>query len=195
MRALIRWAAGRIPASSSEIVNGELAVFDVVPSNLLSFHGMSIPMKKIVPEYSLVMPWSDIQCELTDVENEDTPKDLLDSLGYCLLRIRRFSGGDANPNSTVSIRHLPHLRHWGTYISVPAYNVPATTNVFATPLIESANAPGECQYLNPVARGPMPPALMIIARMKKTINANTLILQSISQLDASTHTAHGNLQR
>lgn len=65
----MRWAAGRIPASSSEIVNGELAVFDVVPNNLLSFHGMSIPMKKIVPEYSLVMPWSDIQCELTNVEN------------------------------------------------------------------------------------------------------------------------------
>lgn len=65
----MRWAAGRIPASSSEIVNGELAVFDVVPNNLLSFHGMSIPMKKIVPEYSLVMPWSDIKCELTNVEN------------------------------------------------------------------------------------------------------------------------------
>lgn len=60
MRALMRWAAGRIPASSSEIVNGELAVFDDVPNNLLSFHGMSIPMKKIVPGYSSVMVRSSV---------------------------------------------------------------------------------------------------------------------------------------
>jgi hypothetical protein len=50
MRALIRWAAGRIPASCNEIVNGELAVFEEDPKSLLSFHGMRIPMKNIVPE-------------------------------------------------------------------------------------------------------------------------------------------------
>ena len=63
-----------------------------------------------------------------------------------------------------------------TYISVPAYSVPATTKVFATPLIESANAPGSCQYLNPMAPGPIAPALMQIARMKKTMSASTLML-------------------
>jgi hypothetical protein len=51
IRALIRWAAGRIPASCNEIVKGELAVFEVAPSNLSSFHGIKIPMKKIVPGY------------------------------------------------------------------------------------------------------------------------------------------------
>ena len=66
-----------------------------------------------------------------------------------------------------------------TYISVPAYKVPATTNVLATPLIESANAPGSCQYLNPIFSGPIPPELMQMARMKKTIKATTLILYSI----------------
>jgi hypothetical protein len=50
MRALMRWAAGRIPASCNEIVNGELAVFEEDPKSLLSFHGMRIPMKNIVPE-------------------------------------------------------------------------------------------------------------------------------------------------
>ena len=64
----------------------------------------------------------------------------------------------------------------GTYISVPAYNVPATTNVLATPLIESANAPGLSQYLNPIVWGPIPPALIQIARMKNTMRASTLIL-------------------
>jgi hypothetical protein len=38
----------------------------------------------------------------------------------------------------------------------PQKAVPATTKVFATPLIESANAPGSCQYSNPMARGPIP---------------------------------------
>jgi hypothetical protein len=62
------------------------------------------------------------------------------------------------------------------YISVPAYNVPATTNVLATPLIESAKAPGLCQYLKPMTWSPMPPVLMQMARMKKTIRAMTLML-------------------
>lgn len=82
---------------------------------------------------------------------------------------------------------------WGllvTYISVPAYNVPATTKVFATPLIESANAPGLCQYSNPIFLGPMPPELMIMARMKKTINAKTLILQIISKSVMSSQVCH-----
>lgn len=52
------------------------------------------------------------------------------------------------------------------------------TNVLATPLIESAKAPGLCQYLNPIVRGPIPPALMQIARMKNTHSERTLILKS-----------------
>jgi hypothetical protein len=62
------------------------------------------------------------------------------------------------------------------YISVPAYSVPATTNVSATPLIPSANASGSSQYLNPIVSGPIAPVLMQIARMKKTMSASTLIL-------------------
>ena len=57
IRALIRWAAGRIPASCKEIVKGELAVFEDDPSNLSSFHGMRIPMKNIVPELKLAVVW------------------------------------------------------------------------------------------------------------------------------------------
>jgi hypothetical protein len=60
MRALMRWAAGRIPASCNEIVKGELAVFDDLPNNLSSFHGMSIPIKKIVPKYTSVMLLSSV---------------------------------------------------------------------------------------------------------------------------------------
>lgn len=50
IRALMRWAAGRIPASCKAMVRGELAVLDVDPSSLWSLDGMRMPMKKIVPE-------------------------------------------------------------------------------------------------------------------------------------------------
>jgi hypothetical protein len=50
IRALIRWAAGRIPASCKAIVRGELAVLEVDPSSLWSLDGIRIPMKKMVPE-------------------------------------------------------------------------------------------------------------------------------------------------
>jgi hypothetical protein len=49
IRALIRCAAGRIPASVKAIVKGELAVFEFDPRSCLSFHGMRMPMKNIVP--------------------------------------------------------------------------------------------------------------------------------------------------
>ena len=49
IRALIRCAAGRIPASVRAIVKGELAVFEVAPRSCLSFHGMRMPIKNIVP--------------------------------------------------------------------------------------------------------------------------------------------------
>jgi hypothetical protein len=49
IKALIRCAAGRIPASVRAMVKGELAVLEVAPSNDLSLYGMRIPMKKIVP--------------------------------------------------------------------------------------------------------------------------------------------------
>jgi hypothetical protein len=50
MSALIKCAAGRIPASARAIVNGELAVFEVSPRSLLSLYGMRIPIKNMVPE-------------------------------------------------------------------------------------------------------------------------------------------------
>jgi hypothetical protein len=40
----------------------------------------------------------------------------------------------------------------------------------------SANGPGESQYLNPIGPGPIPPAVITIARMKKTVIERTLIL-------------------
>lgn len=49
IRALIRCAAGRIPASVSEMVRGELATFAVSPNSLGSLYGSRIPMKNIVP--------------------------------------------------------------------------------------------------------------------------------------------------
>lgn len=49
IRALMRWAAGRIPASCKEIVKGELAVFEDDPRSLSSLYGIKIPMKNIVP--------------------------------------------------------------------------------------------------------------------------------------------------
>ena len=52
MRALMRWVAEKIPASSNEIIKRELAVFDVVSNNLLSVHGIRIPTKMIVSGYS-----------------------------------------------------------------------------------------------------------------------------------------------
>ena len=60
-------------------------------------------------------------------------------------------------------------------ISVPAYNVPAITNVLATPLMLSANAPGFFQYLKPIFWGPIPPEEMTIATMKKITMLITLI--------------------
>jgi hypothetical protein len=50
IRALIRCAAGRIPASCKAIVRGELAVLDVDPSSLWSLYGIRMPMKNMVPE-------------------------------------------------------------------------------------------------------------------------------------------------
>lgn len=47
--ALMRCAAGRMPASASAIVKGELAVLDDEPRSRLSLDGIKIPMKKIVP--------------------------------------------------------------------------------------------------------------------------------------------------
>lgn len=49
IRALIRCAAGRIPASAREMVKGELAVVEVEPRSRLSVYGRRMPMKKIVP--------------------------------------------------------------------------------------------------------------------------------------------------
>lgn len=49
IRALIKCAAGRIPASVRAIVKGELAVLADEPRSLLSLYGMRIPMKNIVP--------------------------------------------------------------------------------------------------------------------------------------------------
>lgn len=49
MRALIKCAAGRIPASVRAIVKGELAVLELPLRSCLSFHGIRIPMKKIIP--------------------------------------------------------------------------------------------------------------------------------------------------
>lgn len=132
---------------------------------------------------------------LTDVENQDPPKDLLDCFRNCLRRVCRLSSRDANPDLSLALSHVPPLYYSATHISVPAYSVPATTNVFATPLIESANAPGACQYVNPIGRGPIPPVLIQIARIKKTINANTLILQAISPTLQIPAQAFGNSQR
>ena len=47
--ALIKWAAGRIPASVSAIVKGELAVSADEPRSLSSLYGIKIPMKNMVP--------------------------------------------------------------------------------------------------------------------------------------------------
>jgi len=52
IRALMRCAAGKMPASARAIVKGELAVFEVSPSSLSSLYGMRIPMKKIVPGFN-----------------------------------------------------------------------------------------------------------------------------------------------
>jgi hypothetical protein len=51
------------------------------------------------------------------------------------------------------------------------------TNVLATPLILSAKAPGLSQYLKPIGPGPMPPELIMTARMKKTQIETTLMLR------------------
>lgn len=86
------------------------------------------------------------------------------------------------------------MRDFGqTYISVPAYSVPAMTKVLATPLMPSAKAPGSSQYLKPIFWGPMPPAEMQMARMKKMEMEMTLILQSVSGMETSSGTE--NLQR
>lgn len=114
---------------------------------------------------------------LTNVENQDTPEDLLNSARNGSSGILRLAGRDANP---VNVRCVPMGKAIFAHISVPAYSVPATTKVEATPLIPSANAPGSCQYLNPIVCGPIPPLLMQMARMKKTIKDKTLILQIIS---------------
>lgn len=103
---------------------------------------------------------------------------MLDGTGDGDARIGGFTCSDANP---ILVSDALLGEGWGTmYISVPAYNVPATTNVLATPLIESAKAPGLCQYLNPIVCGPIPPELMQMAMMKKAIIARTLILEQIS---------------
>lgn len=49
IRALIKWAAGRMPASVNEMVKGELAASELEPSNRSSLYGSRIPMKNIVP--------------------------------------------------------------------------------------------------------------------------------------------------
>ena len=86
---------------------------------------------------------------------------MLDGTGDGDARIGGFTCSDANP---ILVSDALLGEGWGTmYISVPAYNVPATTNVLATPLIESAKAPGLCQYLNPIVCGPIPPELMQMA--------------------------------
>lgn len=48
------------------------------------------------------------------------------------------------------------------------------TKVLATPLMPSAKAPGSFQYLKPMGPGPMPPAEMAIATMKKRVIEMTL---------------------
>ena len=47
--ALMIEAPALIPASESAIVSGDFAVLDPAESRLLSFHGISIPMKNIMP--------------------------------------------------------------------------------------------------------------------------------------------------
>ena len=52
IKALMRCAAGRMPASCREMVRGELAVLEVDPSNLGSLYGIRMPMKNMVPVLS-----------------------------------------------------------------------------------------------------------------------------------------------
>lgn len=118
----------------------------------------------------------------TNVENQDPPEYLSDSGWNGLLRIGRFSGSDADP---VHVRQLIIQGTARAYISVPAYSVPAMTNVFATPLMESANAPGSRQYLNPMGPGPTPPVLIQMARMKNAMSAKTLILSGSALMKMS----------
>jgi hypothetical protein len=107
IKALMRWAAGRIPASSSDIVKGELAVFEVEPNSLSSFHGMSIPMKNMVPSDRLTAVHFLSQCLLTDIEYQNTPKYLSDGLWDCFRGVLRLSSCDADPIS-VLISVIPH---------------------------------------------------------------------------------------
>ena len=79
IRALIRWAAGRMPASASAMVRGELAVVEFEFSNRLSSYGSKMPIKNIVP---VCVSWHDRSwCSMrrTNVENQDTPENLLNS--------------------------------------------------------------------------------------------------------------------
>ena len=115
----------------------------------------------------------------TDVEDKDAPEDLFDRARDCLFGVGGLSSGYTDPTTVRIVCH--RYRRDQVYISVPANSVPATTNVLATPLIESAKAPGSSQYLKPMASPPMPPALMQMARIKKTVSDRTLILCNISQ--------------
>lgn len=132
-------------------------------------------MKKMVPEEYQHYHHISLFVSQTNVEDKNAPKDLFDSARNRLLGILRLSRCDADPEAWLDLEYSS-VSSINTYISVPAYKVPATTNVLATPLMESANAPGLCQYLNPIFSGPIPPELMQIARIKNTTRAITLIL-------------------
>ena len=49
INALIRWAAGKIPAFSKAIVRGEAAVLDPEDRSCGSSYGIRIPIKNIIP--------------------------------------------------------------------------------------------------------------------------------------------------
>lgn len=100
IKALIRCAAGRIPASVREIVNGELAVLADEPRSLGSVYGIRMPMKNIVPAHQLGSPW--FKGTLTDVENEDPPEYLPDRSWDSFPRIRGLARGDPNPAGRLS---------------------------------------------------------------------------------------------
>lgn len=98
IKALIRCAAGRMPASVRAMVKGELAVFEVAPSNDLSLYGMRIPIKKMVPadpvRCVLKLYFPDV---FTNVKDQNAPKNLLYSPWHSCPGVRRFSSGNTHP--------------------------------------------------------------------------------------------------
>lgn len=97
MRALIKFAAGRIPASVSAIVKGELAVVEFAFSSLSLVYGIKMPMKKMVPNIVRDRIISSLPRQRTNVEDKDTPENLVDCSWYRFLRIGGLSSSDTDP--------------------------------------------------------------------------------------------------